>query len=1167
MDINAAKSKNDLKEYRLLTLPSGLEVLLVSTEELLKSTGQTEESGKAAASMCVNSGSFCDPSDAEGLAHFLEHMVFMGSAKYPSENQYDSYISSHGGSCNAFTEGEYTVYQFDVFDEHLKTSLDMFASCFISPLFKKNAVDRELKAIQSEFDLACTNDDARVLQLLSSLSEEGHILRKFSWGNMNSLETIPKERGVDMNVMLRSFHRAHYQPSNSKLVLVAPRSLDKLESLVNACFDGWSSSSGEQNDAIAWLLANEDDDKAGKPGKKGSQKKGKKSMSDNKVKGKQQKKQKTDKESTFTVDMPSLTDILAEQTFRFKTPLNKKESGMLTRMVPIKATHRLVMVWQMPPTQKKYRTKNEQYLCHLLGHECRGSLISHLKDLGLATFIEAGCDGSNLECNSLFTLLQVTVVLTAKGLANWVQVVTAVVQYLTLMKREGPQEWIFRELQRIAQLEYDFLDESGEEELAERLAQEMSPLLARSREDLLPGSFLLWEWDPAGVSAMMDEMAPENMNIVLLSASYGVPGTTDVLKGKSQVSDDNDADEEGEDWSTDEGDSSEEGEDEGEDGKGKGKDGNSEEVPALSPSELKEMFIGPAEWLGVVLPPAYDPDHTTEVNLSGLKTEKHFGTYYWRDPLPTSIRDVWTEAWLATESPASMNLPQVNPYLPENLILVPCEVHPPPPPEEKKNDTKKDKLILEPEPIPQRIIDEPGLRVWHIVEPRFAVPKVGMYVRLASPVASSSARNSAMNDLLRLVLYDSLEKEVYMASMAELTTSLGSNDLGLEIKLKGFSDKAPKLMKTVLSTLASPEEFVTEASFCMQTEKLIRMYRNDGLKSSSTASNTRLVSLKSTTHASRCKSRYLKLPSTLTETSAGVRSEAELIDEDVITSACLVKYVQEFLAHLSVEILSHGNFSKEAMHALCDEMLPKSKFHLDASAHIDQRIVKLPREITTIMRQEPRNPAEPSICVEMYYQFGPQNIANAVKLDLLEQILYEPFFDQLRTKQQLGYSVSSSGRCTFGVLGFLFSVVSSAYNVAEVQRAILAFVAGIPRLILTLKKDEYFDHIDSLVNEKTRPPLNIFEAFNNNTYCIVDRRYDFDTRMEEAQLLKSQSRENLSSFAQQLFGITTRRLMSIQVSHEGADAPLEDVSTEKQKNATCPDDIRSSSADLWDSVC
>lgn len=167
----------------------------------------------------------------------------------------------------------------------------------------------------------------------------------------------------------------------------------------------------------------------------------------------------------------------------------------------------------------------------------------------------------------------------------------------------------------------------------------------------------------------------------------------------------------------------------------------------------------------------------------------------------------------------------------------------------------------------------------------------------------------------------------------------------------------------------------------------------------------------------------------------------------------------------------------------------------------------------------------------------------------------------------LGTQFSSSGRCTFGVLGFLFSVVSSAYNVAEVQRAILAFVAGIPRLISTLKKDEYFDHIDSLVNEKTRPPLNIFEAFNNNAYCIVDRRYDFDTRMEEAQLLKSQSRENLSSFAQQLFGITTRRLMSIQVSHEGADAPLEDVSTEKQKNATCPDDVRGSSADLWDSVC
>lgn len=40
----------------------------------------------------------------QGLSHYLEHMLFMGSKKYPDENEYDSYLTKHGGSSNAFTE-------------------------------------------------------------------------------------------------------------------------------------------------------------------------------------------------------------------------------------------------------------------------------------------------------------------------------------------------------------------------------------------------------------------------------------------------------------------------------------------------------------------------------------------------------------------------------------------------------------------------------------------------------------------------------------------------------------------------------------------------------------------------------------------------------------------------------------------------------------------------------------------------------------------------------------------------------------------------------------------------------------------------------------------------------------------------------------------------------
>ncbi|ELW65468.1 Nardilysin [Tupaia chinensis] len=78
----------------------------------------------SAAALCVGVGSFADPDDLPGLAHFLEHMVFMGSLKYPDENGFDAFLKKHGGSDNASTDCERTVFQFDVQRKYFKEALD-----------------------------------------------------------------------------------------------------------------------------------------------------------------------------------------------------------------------------------------------------------------------------------------------------------------------------------------------------------------------------------------------------------------------------------------------------------------------------------------------------------------------------------------------------------------------------------------------------------------------------------------------------------------------------------------------------------------------------------------------------------------------------------------------------------------------------------------------------------------------------------------------------------------------------------------------------------------------------------------------------------------------------------------------------------------------------------
>jgi insulysin len=85
------------------------------------------DTDKSAASLDVHVGCSLDEKPFYGTAHFLEHMLFMGSDKYPSENEYSEFIKNNGGYSNAYTSLTNTNYQFEVSNEALEGALDRFA--------------------------------------------------------------------------------------------------------------------------------------------------------------------------------------------------------------------------------------------------------------------------------------------------------------------------------------------------------------------------------------------------------------------------------------------------------------------------------------------------------------------------------------------------------------------------------------------------------------------------------------------------------------------------------------------------------------------------------------------------------------------------------------------------------------------------------------------------------------------------------------------------------------------------------------------------------------------------------------------------------------------------------------------------------------------------------
>jgi len=102
--------------------------------------------------MTVNIGSLEDPDDRNGLAHFLEHMLFLGTETYPNVEEYRAYLSKNGGTQNASTSMLETTYYFNCSNEALEGALDRFSKFFISPLFDEKYVQKEMNAVDSEHE-------------------------------------------------------------------------------------------------------------------------------------------------------------------------------------------------------------------------------------------------------------------------------------------------------------------------------------------------------------------------------------------------------------------------------------------------------------------------------------------------------------------------------------------------------------------------------------------------------------------------------------------------------------------------------------------------------------------------------------------------------------------------------------------------------------------------------------------------------------------------------------------------------------------------------------------------------------------------------------------------------------------------------------------------------
>ncbi len=209
------------RKTKKFKLENGLQVYLVSDPDAEQASG----------ALVVETGSWEEPKDHPGLAHFLEHMLFLGTASYPDEGGYHRYITQHGGIDNAFTSNDSTAYVFSINNDALEGALDRFASFFKEPLFNPSGVSRELNAIDQEYAKNIENDSFRLQHAIKVAIRPDHPESGFHMGNSKSLaNTTPED--------LRKWFQDHYSANIMKLAVTSSLPLDEMKKMVVSAFSG-----------------------------------------------------------------------------------------------------------------------------------------------------------------------------------------------------------------------------------------------------------------------------------------------------------------------------------------------------------------------------------------------------------------------------------------------------------------------------------------------------------------------------------------------------------------------------------------------------------------------------------------------------------------------------------------------------------------------------------------------------------------------------------------------------------------------------------------------------------------------------------------------------------------------------------------------------------------
>ena len=177
----------------------------------------------------IKTGSINETDKNNGVAHFLEHLFFKGTTKYPT-GEFDRILESKGAVTNAATSKDFTHYYITLPSNYFEKAMELHADMLLNPLVPRKELEKERKVVLEEISKTLDNPENKLYENMITTFYQTHPYKRKVIGKKEIIENISRDEIMD-------FYNTWYNPSNMVTVIVGDVNTEKATVLVKQNFN------------------------------------------------------------------------------------------------------------------------------------------------------------------------------------------------------------------------------------------------------------------------------------------------------------------------------------------------------------------------------------------------------------------------------------------------------------------------------------------------------------------------------------------------------------------------------------------------------------------------------------------------------------------------------------------------------------------------------------------------------------------------------------------------------------------------------------------------------------------------------------------------------------------------------------------------------------------